>query len=260
MRQMRLDHRARRPGVGALWRALIALAALACPALACAGGLPGVTATHGAHGATHYAMDVQTLELIAGMVFLPALLLMATSFTRIIIVLGLLRQALGLNNIPPNQILIGIALFLTFFVMSPVWHKIETKAVAPLEQNKVSLPQAVKRGTPPLKRFMLAQTRKPTMEMFIHLNGGKTYKNRMAIPMKLVMPAFAVSELKTAFEVGFLIYLPFLVIDMAVAAILMSLGMMMLSPQTISVPFKLMLFVMAGGWSLLISTLIRSFH
>ncbi|HYL49430.1 MAG TPA: flagellar type III secretion system pore protein FliP, partial [Stellaceae bacterium] len=202
---------------------------------------------------------IQILLFMTGLVFLPAVLLAMTSFTRIIIVLSLLRQALGLTQTPPNQILIGLALFLTMFVMAPVFNQVNTAALQPLLENKISVEEAATRAEPELKSFMLKQTRSDDLGMFVKLAGGQTYDKAEDVPIRLVAPAFLTSELRTAFQIGFLIFLPFMVIDIVVAAVMMSLGMMLLSPVTVSLPLKLMVFVLVNGWTLVVGSLAQGF-
>jgi flagellar biosynthetic protein FliP len=184
---------------------------------------------------------------------------MMTAFTRIIIVLSLLRHALGLQTSPPNQIMIGLALFLTFFVMAPVADKIYADAYQPLAENKITFTQALERGAVPLRAFMLKQVREADLSLFNKLANQPQPNKADDIPMRVLIPAFVTSELKTAFQIGFIVFVPFLIIDMVVASVLMSMGMMMMSPVMVSLPFKLMLFVLVDGWNLLISSLVASF-
>ncbi|RLB07711.1 MAG: flagellar biosynthetic protein FliP [Deltaproteobacteria bacterium] len=207
--------------------------------------------------------DMSIVMKIAGIItlltFAPAIIIMLTSFTRIIIVFSLLRQALGTQQMPPNQVLIGISLFITFFLMSPVFDKIYKQAVAPYMEKEITLNSAYKRAISPLRDFMLKQTRESDLALFVdiaHLPRPNTVDD---LPMRVIIPAFITSELKTAFEIGFFIYIPFLIIDMVVASVLLSMGMLMLPPVMISLPFKLMLFVLVDGWHLLIESLIKSF-
>ena len=193
------------------------------------------------------------------MTFIPAVLLLMTGFTRIVIVLGLLRQALGTQNSPPNQVIIGLSLFLTLFVMGPVVDRIYDDAYLPYTQQKISFSQAIDRAQTPLKAFMLKQTREPDLALFIKLAKIAPPTVKEDIPLRVLMPAFVTSELKTAFQIGFMVFIPFLIIDMVVASVLMSMGMMMLSPVLISLPFKLMLFVLVDGWNLLLGSLVASF-
>ncbi len=222
-------------------------------------GLDALIATPDGRGSISYTVPVQILIFMTGLVFLPAVLLAMTSFTRIIIVLALLRQALGLTQTPPNQILVALALFLTMFVMAPVFAQVNEAALQPLLNNKISVVDAASRAEPPLKSFMLKQTREDDLGMFVKLAGGETYPRAEDVPMRLVAPAFLTSELRTAFQIGFLIFLPFLVIDIVVAAVMMSLGMMLVSPVTVSLPLKLMVFVLVNGWMLIIGSLAQGF-
>ena len=237
---------------------LIMLCALALPAAAQSGGLPALTSTPTAGGGQTYSLSIQTLLLMTSLTFLPAVLLMMTGFTRIIIVLSLLRQALGTPTSPPNQVLIGMALFLTLFVMSPVLDKIYSDAYQPFAENKMDLAQALEKGSEPLRSFMLKQTREGDLALFLKL-GEQKLDDVRNVPMKVLLPAFVTSELKTAFQIGFIVLIPFLIIDMVVASVLMSMGMMMVSPAMVSLPFKLMIFVLVDGWALLIGSLAQSF-
>jgi flagellar biosynthetic protein FliP len=203
---------------------------------------------------------LQTLLLLTSLSFLPALLLMMSSFTRIIIVLSLLRSALGTPSAPPNQVLIGLALFLTFFVMSPVLEKMYTEAYLPYSEKKISMEQAFNTGIAPLKTFMLRQTRETDLALFLKISNTEAVQSPEDVPLKVLVPSYVISELKTAFQIGFVVFIPFLVIDMVVASVLMSMGMMMVSPAMISLPFKIMLFVLADGWNLLIGSLVQSFY
>ena len=199
------------------------------------------------------------LLLLTSLSFLPAALLMMTSFTRIIIVLSMLRQALGTQSAPPNQVILGLALFLTFFVMSPVFDKVYTDAYQPLSENKITMTQALEKGSVPLKSFMLKQTREADLALYVKLSNTPQLQGPEDVPLRVLIPAFVTSELKTAFQIGFAIFIPFLIIDMVVASVLMSMGMMMVSPAIVSLPFKLMLFVLVDGWHLLIGSLAQSF-
>ncbi len=223
-------------------------------------GLPAFTSTPAPGGGQTYTLSLQTLILISALTFIPILLLMTTSFLRIVIVLSLLRQAIGTVQSPPNQVIVGIALFLTFFIMSPVLDKMYVEAYQPYSENKLSFEQALDKGSQPLKQFMLAQVRQEDLALFAKLGKVGPMQGPEAVPMKILIPAFVTSELKTAFQIGFLVFIPFLIIDMVVASVLMSMGMMMLSPVLISLPFKLMLFVLVDGWGLLLASLVRSFN
>ena len=231
---------------------------LALPAAAQSIGLPAVTSTPAPGGGQTYSLSIQTLLLLTSLTFLPAILLMMTGFTRIIIVLSLLRQALGTPTSPPNQVLIGLALFLTLFVMSPVLDKIYAEAYQPFAENKINMTQALDKGSVPLRAFMMKQTREGDLALFLKLADHKT-DDPQQVAMKVLLPAYVTSELKTAFQIGFIVFIPFLIIDMVVASVLMSMGMMMVSPAMVSLPFKLMIFVLVDGWALLIGSLAQSF-
>lgn len=224
-----------------------------------AGGMPALTSTPGPGGSQTYTLSIQTLLTLTALTFLPAALLMMTSFTRIIIVLSLLRHALGTQSSPPNQVLVGLSLFLTFFIMAPVMDRVYTDAYLPLSENKISFVQAVERGAVPLREFMLKQTREADIGLFSRLANVQKMESAEDVPMRVLIPAFVTSELKTAFQIGFVVFIPFLVIDMVVASVLMSMGMMMMSPVMVSMPFKLMLFVLVDGWHLLLGSLVQSF-
>ena len=247
------------------WLAALALVALALGQSALAagpagpGGLPAFISTPTAGGGQSYSLQIQTLLVLSALAFLPSILLMMTGFTRIVIVLSLLRQALGTQTSPPNQVIIGLSLFLTFFVMSPVLDKIYTDAYLPYSNNQLSFNDALAKAEVPLKGFMLKQAREPDLALFAKMANVPAVNTAQDLPLKVVVPAFVTSELKTAFQIGFMIFIPFLIIDMVVASVLMSMGMMMLSPVLISLPFKLMLFVLADGWNLLIGSLAASF-
>ncbi len=222
--------------------------------------IPGLTSHLLDDGGQTWSVPVQTLVFLTSLTFLPAFLLMMTSFTRIIIVFGLLRNALGTPYAPPNQILLGLALFLTFFIMSPTFDKVYKDAYIPFSEEKINMENAILKGSLPLKKFMLKQTRKTDLELFSKLAHVSSYSSQDEIPMRILLPSFITSELKTAFQIGFTIFIPFLIIDLVVASVLMALGMMMVPPSTISLPFKLMLFVLVDGWQLLISSLAQSFN
>lgn len=240
--------------------ALFALAGCAAlPAFAQQSGLSSITSTPAPGGGQTYTLSIQTLLLLTSLSFLPAVILMMTSFTRIIIVLSLLRQALGTQSSPPNQVLLGLALFLTFFVMSPVLDKIHTEAYQPFAENRINMTQALEKGSVPLRAFMLRQTREADLALFVKISNSEDLQNPEQVPMRILVPAYITSELKTAFQIGFMVFIPFLIIDIVVASVLMSMGMMMLSPVIISLPFKLMLFVLVDGWSLIMGSLAASF-
>ncbi len=211
-------------------------------------------------GEQGWSLPVQTLVLLSGFTFIPGVLLMMTGFTRIVIVLGLLRNALGTPTAPPNQVLVGLALFLTFYVMSPVFNQIYEKAWQPLQSNSITMETALAEGVKPLRVFMLDQTRESDLAMFARIAKAEAIDGPEAVPLSILVPAFVTSELKTAFQIGFTVFIPFLIIDLVVASILMALGMMMVPPTTIALPFKLMLFVLVDGWQLLMGSLAQSFY
>jgi len=210
-------------------------------------------------GSTNYSVPIQTLLFFTALSFLPAVLLMMTGFTRIVIVLSLLRQALGTQSAPPNQVIVGLSLFLTFFVMGPTLDKVYEDAYLPYSTSSISFDVALTRAEAPLRSFMSKQTRQSDFALFIKLAKLPPDTKVEAAPMRVLVPAFVISELKSAFQIGFMIFIPFLVIDIVVASVLMSLGMMMLSPVLVALPFKLMLFVLADGWNLLVGSLAASF-
>ena len=234
--------------VGAVHAPVFAQAAGTLPLLIGAGG-QGVS----------YSVPIQTLLFFTALSFLPAILLMMTGFTRIVIVLSLLRQALGTQSAPPNQIVIGLSLFLTFFVMGPTFDRVYQEAYVPYTANSISFEQALEKGEAPVRQFMLKQTRQSDFALFARLARLEASVTSETAPLRVLVPAFVTSELKSAFQIGFMIFIPFLVIDIVVASVLMSLGMMMLSPVLVALPFKLMLFVLADGWNLLIGSLAASF-
>jgi flagellar biosynthetic protein FliP len=237
----------------------LALACLAIPSFAANNAALNVlSSSAGPGGSQNYSLSLQTLILLTSLSFLPTVLLMMTSFTRIIIVLSLLRQAIGAQSSPPNQILLGLALFLTFFVMGPVFDRVYNEAYQPLNENKITMQQALEKGSVPIKEFMLKQTRETDLALFLNMSGKKVTTPE-DIPFSVLVPSFMTSELKTGFQIGFSIFIPFLIIDMVVASVLMAMGMMMVSPAIISLPFKLMLFVLVDGWQLLLGSLAASF-
>lgn len=223
-------------------------------------GIPALTLSTGEDGSQSYSLTLQILALMTVLTLLPAALLMMTSFTRIIIVLAILRQAMGVQSTPSNQIMIGLALFLTFFIMSPVFSNAYETGVKPYLDGEIEATQAIERVSLPFREFMLAQTRESDIELFAEIGGYAAIDSPEDVPFSLLLPAFVTSELKTAFQIGFLIFVPFLIIDLVVASVLMAMGMMMLSPMLISLPFKLMLFVLIDGWALLMGTLASSFY
>lgn len=222
-------------------------------------GLPAVTSVEELNGETTYSLSLQILILMTALTVLPSLVLGMTAFTRIIIVLSILRQALGTQQTPPNQVLIAVALFLSFYIMSPIFEVLYVETVTPFLDGKMQMEQALSQGLALLKEFMVSNTRVDTLNLFADLSDSGPFLDKQSIPLPIVLPAFITSELKTAFEIGFLIFLPFLVIDMVIASILMSLGMMMLSPMLISLPFKLLLFVLVDGWAMTIGSLSATF-
>ena len=223
-------------------------------------GLPALSVTTTGNGEQTYTVSMQVLLLMTALSLLPAALIMMTSFTRIIIVLAILRQALGTAQTPSSQILIGLSLFLTFFVMTPVFDRLYSDALQPYLTEQASFQEAVQKAKAPMRDFMLAQTRETDLALFTEIGGGEKFESAEKLPFSVLIPAFVTSELKTAFQIGFLMFLPFLVIDLVVASVLMSMGMMMLSPLIISFPFKIMLFVLVDGWALVVGTLASSFY
>jgi flagellar biosynthetic protein FliP len=203
---------------------------------------------------------IEVFLIISFLSFLPAILVMFTSFTRIIVVLSFLRQAIGAQQVPPNAVLIGLAVFLTFFIMSPTIDVVNKEAISPYLDKKISIKQAFSVAESPLKEFMLKQTREKDIALFLNISRTALPSTPAELPLRVVVPAFAISELKTAFEIGFLIYLPFLIIDVVVSSVLLSMGMMMLPPMLVSLPFKLLLFVLVDGWNLIVGTMVRSFQ
>ena len=222
-------------------------------------GFAAVTVQPSAGGGQTYSVTLQVLAFMTALSFLPAALMMMTSFTRVLIVLAILRQAMGTMNSPSNQVLIGLSLFLSLFIMAPVFDRVYDEALTPYLEDRIPAQEAVTRALVPFRGFMLAQTRDTDLMMFSDISGEKQFADAEDVPFTLLMPAFVTSELKTAFQIGFLILIPFLVIDLVVATLLMSMGMMMLSPMIISLPFKIMLFVLIDGWSLIMGTLAASF-
>ncbi len=222
-------------------------------------GLPALTVNTNADGSEDYSVTIQILLIMTAFTFIPALLMMATSFTRIIIVFSILRQAIGLQQSPSNQILIGLALFLTMFVMAPVFNAVNENALQPYLQEQITGKEALTRTATPFHSFMMSQTRETDLELFVKISDSKAPYAPENVPFTILIPAFVTSELKTAFQIGFILFIPFLVIDIVVASVLMAMGMMMLSPLIISLPFKIMLFVLVDGWAMIIGTLAASF-
>ncbi len=237
---------------------VLIVASLLIPDWAAAQGLPMVTATQGPRG-TQYSITLQLLALMTALTLLPSLLLMMTSFVRIIIVMSLLRQALGTGQTPPNMVLVGLALFLSLFIMQPVLTDVYQNAIVPFMNNGMSAERAIAAAEGPIREFMLKQTRQDDIALFMQIARKGEPLDAASVPFTTLVPAFITSELKSAFTIGFLIYIPFVVIDLVVASVLMSMGMMMLSPMMISMPFKLMLFVLVDGWGLIMGSLASSY-
>jgi len=221
--------------------------------------IPAITLSTDAQGQQEYSVSLQILLIMTALSFIPAFVMLMTSFTRIIIVFSILRQALGLQQTPSNQILVGLALFLTMFIMAPIFDRINTSALQPYLNEEIVAQEALKRAEVPIRDFMLAQTRESDLALFVRLSKRTDLAGVEDVPLTILVPAFVTSELKTAFQIGFMIFIPFLIIDMVVASILMAMGMMMLSPLIISLPFKIMLFVLVDGWALIMGTLAASF-
>ena len=246
--------------------ALLFLLSLSSPALAQdssllegLGGVPALTMTTDEEGGQSYSVTLQILILMTALTLLPALAMMMTSFTRIIVVFAILRQALGLQQTPSNQILLGLALFLSIFIMMPVFQQVNEVAIQPYISEELSPDQALAAAEMPFREFMLAQTRESDLQLFMDLSGNGPVATVDEIPFTVLVPSFVTSELKTAFQIGFLLFIPFLVIDLVVASVLMAMGMMMLPPIIVSLPFKIMLFVLVDGWAMIIGTLAASF-
>lgn len=226
-----------------------------------AAGIPAVTLETTADGGTRYSVTIQILAIMTALTFIPAVLMMMTSFTRIVVVFAILRQAIGLQQTPSNQMLIGLALFLTFFIMAPVLNEVNANAIQPYINEEILPLEAVDQAVIPMKRFMLAQTRESDLSLFIRLADEEgNFEEPQQVPLNILMPAFVTSELKTAFQIGFLLFIPFLIIDLVIASILMAMGMMMLSPIIISLPFKIMLFVLVDGWAMVMGSVAASFN
>jgi flagellar biosynthetic protein FliP len=243
-----------------MFRVLFVLLVLLSPAvLADNTGLSALQITTNPDGSQEYSVTLQVLAMMTALSFLPAALIMMTSFTRIIIVLAILRQAIGLMSSPSNQVLIGITLFLTFFIMAPTFKQVNDTAIQPYLKEDITSVQALDAAIKPMKAFMLHQTRIKDLETFAEIAGHPKVANNQDYPITIVIPAFVTSELKTAFQIGFMIFIPFLIIDLVVASVLMAMGMMMLSPMIIALPFKLMMFVLVDGWLLVMGTLANSY-
>jgi len=222
-------------------------------------GLEALTVAPGKGGGQTYSLSIQVLIFMTALSLLPGALLMMTSFARIIIVLAILRQAMGTQNTPSNQLLVGLALFLTIFIMMPVFNEVYDTSMKPYLEEKITTVQALEAAQIPMREFMLAQTRESDLNLFAKIGNFGEIESPDKVPFSMLLPAFATSELKTGFQIGFLLFIPFLVIDLVVASVLMSMGMMMLSPLIISLPFKIMLFVLIDGWALVFGTLAASF-
>jgi len=245
--------------VRGLFAALVLLLLAADPALA-QQGISAVTVTTNQDGTQDYSMTLQALFIMTALSLIPAFIMMMTSFTRIIVVLSILRQAIGLQQSPSNQILIGVSLFLSMFIMKPVFDEINERALQPYLAEEMTSKEALEQAKGPMRAFMLSQTRVKDLETFVRIAGEEDqYQEPADVPLTILIPAFVTSELKTAFQIGFMLFIPFLIIDLVVASILMAMGMMMLSPMIVSLPFKLMLFVLVDGWNLIFGTLATSF-
>jgi flagellar biosynthetic protein FliP len=249
--------------MNALRLLLLVLAVFVVPMASAAPSDPlsisAITLSTDAEGQQEYSVSLQILLIMTALSFIPAFVMLMTSFTRIIIVFSILRQALGLQQTPSNQILVGLALFLTMFIMAPVFDQVNREALQPYLAEELSAQDAISRAEGPIKNFMLAQTRESDLDLFMRLSKRTDIPSPEAAPLTILIPAFVTSELKTAFQIGFMIFIPFLIIDMVVASVLMAMGMMMLSPLIISLPFKIMLFVLVDGWALIMGTLASSF-
>ena len=228
-------------------------------ALETLGGLPAVNVESNPQGGTTYSLSLQILLLMSFLTVLPSIVLGMTSFTRIVIVMSILRQALGTQQTPPNQVLIALALFLTFFIMAPTFNKVYEDIGIPYMNGDIQTPEALEQASGEFKNFMILNTRQSDLSMFSEIAGEEDFNTKEDIPFSIALPAFITSELKTAFQIGFLLFLPFLVIDMVVASVLMSLGMMMLSPMLVALPFKILLFVLVDGWSMTVGSLVSTF-
>lgn len=237
----------------------IVLFLLSNAAIAADVGIPAFNLTTNEAGAQTYSVTIQILALMTMLTFLPAMIMMMTSFTRIIIVFAILRQALGLQQTPSNQVMVGLALFLTFFIMTPVLEEVNQVAVQPYLNEELTTLEAVEAAGLPFHRFMMHQTRENDLNLFLRISKSPPVESSEQVPFTVLVPAFITSELKTAFQIGFMLFIPFLVIDLVVASVLMAMGMMMLSPVIISLPFKIMLFVLVDGWAMIIGTLAASF-
>jgi len=242
-----------------LYLSVVVLSVFSISSQAADVGIPALTLTTGENGESNYSVTLQVLALMTMLTFLPAMVMMMTSFARIIIVFAILRQALGLQQTPSNQIMVGMAMFLTLFIMTPVLDKVYAEAVQPYVNEEMTVVEAFQQASGPFRDFMMLQTRESDLGLFMRISGAEAVSSPEQIPFTVLVPAFVTSELKTAFQIGFMLFIPFLVIDLVVASVLMAMGMMMLSPVIISLPFKIMLFVLVDGWALVIGTLAASF-
>ncbi|ATC95503.1 flagellar type III secretion system pore protein FliP [Pseudoalteromonas tunicata] len=240
------------------WIILIALFTLS-PSLSAEQGLQALTVTTNADGTQDYSVSLQVLAIMTALSFIPAAVIMMTSFTRIIVVLAILRQAIGLQSTPSNQVLVGMSVFMSIFIMAPIYQQIHEAAIDPYLKEELTSIQALEKAKDPLKTFMLRQTRISDLETFAQIAGLEKLDKPEDAPFIVVIPAFITSELQTAFIIGFMFFIPFLIVDLVVASVLMAMGMMMLSPMIVSLPFKIMLFVLVDGWSLVMGTLAKSF-
>jgi flagellar biosynthesis protein FliP len=245
------------------WRLLVLVGLVALVAAGCGTGSSDISVKVGdgqaSNGNGQFALSLQLLVAMTVLSLVPAILMLATSFTRIVVVLSLLRSAIGIPNLPPNQVLLGLSLFLTIFVMAPTFQKANSEALQPYMAGTITQDQAITKGIDPFRAFMLAETREEDLQVFIDLSKEARPATSNDVPLEVLLPAFVVSELKTAFTMGFLLYIPFLIIDLVVASALMSMGMVMVSPTQIALPFKLLLFVLVDGWVLVVQSLVRSF-
>ncbi|MBT1064934.1 flagellar type III secretion system pore protein FliP [Bowmanella sp. Y26] len=244
-----------------LWMLLVGGGLLLLPDFAWANaGVKALTVTTNPDGSQDYSMTLQVLAIMTALSLIPAFVMMMTSFTRIIVVLSILRQAMGLQQAPSNQILIGVSLFLSLFIMAPVFDKVNETALQPYLNEEITSLEAYERAKIPMRAFMLSQTRVKDLETFVEIGGYEgQFQSPEEVPMNVLIPAFVTSELKTAFQIGFMLFIPFLILDLVVASVLMAMGMMMLSPMIVALPFKLMLFVLVDGWNLIFGTLANSF-
>jgi flagellar biosynthetic protein FliP len=244
-----------------MWLRLLAIILLLVPVSTFAApGIDIVTSAPTGEGGQSYSLTIQILLLMTVLTLLPGIMIMMTSLARLLIVFHILRQAMGTHSAPPNQVIIGLAVFLTFFIMSPVFTEVYENAWIPLSNDQIQTSEAFDRAIRPFHEFMMAQTRESDLELFTRLSGRESYESPDDVPFTVLLPAFATSEIKTGFQIGFIIFIPFLIVDLVVASILMSMGMMMLSPMIISLPFKIMLFILVDGWALLMGTLANSFY